>query len=66
MVRAAEGEPPSRVVDIEASTGVRKVSTLSGPIRDTNDRVTGAVMSTEIFHGPRDAERKMRSSRCGR
>lgn len=53
----------NEIIDIEAFDGVRKIIRNSAvPIRDTNDRVTGAVIVNEDFTATKTAERELNAS----
>lgn len=64
-VRAfAKGETSvNEVIEIEAFDGVRKVMQTSAvPIRDTNERITGAVVVNEDISARKTAEREINDS----
>ena len=64
-VRAfAHGETSvNEVIEIEAFDGVRKiVQTSAVPIRDTNERITGAVVVNEDISARKTAERELNDS----
>ena len=64
-VRAfANGESTvNELIEIEAFDGVRKIlQTSAVPIRDTNDRITGAVIVNEDISGRVAAERELNDS----
>jgi PAS domain S-box-containing protein len=53
----------NEVLDIEAFDGVRKIIHNSAvPIRDTNDRITGAVVVNEDISASKTAERELNDS----
>ena len=63
-VRAfANGESVSEVIEIEAFDGVRKIVQSSAvPIRDSNERITGAVVVNEDISARKTAERELNDS----
>ena len=53
----------NEVIDIEAFDGVRKIiQTSAVPIRDTNERITGAVVVNEDISARKTAERELNDS----
>jgi signal transduction histidine kinase len=63
-VRAfVNGESVNEVIEIEAFDGVRKIVQSSAvPIRDSNERITGAVVVNEDISARKTAERELNDS----